>query len=176
MVKENIRTKTLLSFISRGYFLDKRGTLFNKRGEKIKAHLDRGGYWRVSTRIRDNDFKGVRPVLLHRLQAYQKFGEVIFEDNICVRHLNGDSSDNSWENIAIGTNRDNMADVDKNYRLKRAIDASSKIRSFSDTKMVEILSFYHKTKSYKKTMEKFGISSKGTLNYMINTKYQTKAS
>lgn len=41
--------------------------------------------------------------MIHRLQAYQKFGDKIYEDGIVVRYLNGDRYDNSYDNIGIGT-------------------------------------------------------------------------
>lgn len=47
---------------------------------------------------------------VHKLQAYQKFGEEMFEVGIVVRHMNDVSLDNSYGNIEIGTQLQNMMD------------------------------------------------------------------
>lgn len=52
----------------------------------------------------------------HRLMAFQKFGKEIYKTGIVVRHLNGNPSDNSFNNIAIGTERDNYFDRPKEER------------------------------------------------------------
>ena len=53
-------------------------------------------------------------VLVHKLQAYQKFGEAMFEFNIVVRHMNDNSLHNNWENIELGTQIENMRDKARN--------------------------------------------------------------
>lgn len=51
---------------------------------------------------------------VHKLQAYQKFGEAVFENGIVVRHMNDESLDNSNINIEIGTQLDNAMDRIRN--------------------------------------------------------------
>lgn len=46
----------------------------------------------------------------HRVVAYRKFGEIVFEKGMCVRHLDGNKSNNHPDNLAIGTNQDNIDD------------------------------------------------------------------
>jgi hypothetical protein len=53
------------------------------------------------------------PVQTHRFVAYTKYGEATFEAD-CVRHLNDNSLDNSWDNITLGTHYDNHLDAVKN--------------------------------------------------------------
>ena len=102
----------------------------------------------------------------HRLQAYQKYGDKIYEDGVEVRHNNGESLDNSWCNILIGSHSDNMMDIPKQIRIKKALHATSFIRKY-DKK--EVKDFYTINRSYKKTMDEFNISSKGTLYYILNS-------
>lgn len=66
---------------------------------------------------------GKRSVLLrvHRLQAYQKYGDKLFEDGIETRHLDGDKTNNSWDNIAIGTRSQNIHDMPEEKRRQIAI-------------------------------------------------------
>ena len=105
-----------------------------------------------------------RNVRAHRLQAYQKYGEAIYSKGIVVRHLDGNPLNNSHTNIAIGNNSDNMMDKPKEQRMKDALHATSFVRKHSHE---EIISYHEKHNSYKKTMEKFNISSKGTLHFIL---------
>ena len=56
---------------------------------------------------------------VHRLQAYIKYRELLYQKDIMVRHLNGNKLDNSWDNIAIGTAYDNAQDIPLNQRRQR---------------------------------------------------------
>lgn len=46
----------------------------------------------------------------HRVIAFRKFGPVVFEKGILVRHKNGVKNDNDPDNLLIGTNQDNVND------------------------------------------------------------------
>lgn len=114
--------------------------------------------------------------MVHRLQAYQKFGDKIFENKIVVRHLNGNYLDNSWDNILIGTFSDNKMDIPKENRIKSATTASRKmqdnIRTYDERCLI-----YEDLKNnipYKEVMLKHNISSKGTLSFMKNKSIEYK--
>jgi hypothetical protein len=49
---------------------------------------------------------------------------LLYEEGTVVRHLNGDPGSNAWDNIAIGMS-DNMFDIPKQIRIRRAEHASS---------------------------------------------------
>ncbi len=114
-------------------------------------------------------------VAVSRMVAYQKYGDVIFDSKIQVRHLDGNPLNNNEDNIAIGTAKENAGDKTKEITLRTAINASSFKRKFSDAQLEEIR---YKNKvlkiSYNELMKEYGITSKGSLSYMINTKYVTK--
>ncbi len=112
------------------------------------------------------------PVPAHRLLAFQKFGYIIFEDNVEVRHLDNNKLNNSWDNISVGLPSDNQLDRPFDELQEYAINASKNIRKFTDAEMEEIRKFHRG--SYKETMEIFSISSKGTLHRILNVKYITK--
>lgn len=112
------------------------------------------------------------PVPVHRLVAYQKYGNTIFEPGIEVRHRDSNKLNNQEDNILIGSHVDNMQDKSPKLRLKSSIAAATGIRRFTDFEIEEIRKF-HKG-SYKETMKTFDISSKGSLHYILNTQYQTK--
>lgn len=146
----------------RGYEITKDGNVFNPKGRKV-GMVNKEGYMKVSIRL---DKKTVH-FFAHRLQAFKKYGQDLFESGIVARHLNGNSLDNSWDNIAIGTHSDNMMDIPEDVRIKKAFHASSFLKKYDNEDVIE---FYNACRSYKQTMEKFNISSKGTLNYILRQK------
>lgn len=147
----------------KGYMVTKEGDTLNPKGEKIGS-IDRQGYIKIAVRI-----NGKRKVVnAHRLQAYQKFGNLIFENGIQVRHKNGIKTDNSYDNILIGTYSDNRNDIPSDIRMKSALKASSCNLKYNKS---DVINFYNNNGgSYSKTMIEFGISSKGTLHYILKTK------
>ena len=82
-----------------------------------------------------------------------------------MRHLNGNEMDNSWDNIGIGTHSDNMMDMPKEVRVAKAKHASSFLKKYNHE---NVRDFHQSAKSYKKTMEYFGIKSKSTLYSILN--------
>lgn len=104
-------------------------------------------------------------VYFHRYQAYLKFGNSLYEDGIMVRHLDGDLLNNSVSNIELGTNSDNMLDIPKEKRIRKSANANKK---YSDDLVLEIKADRERGMSYKDLMEKYHISSKGTISNIIN--------
>jgi len=45
--------------------------------------------------------KELRTISVHKLAAYEKFGSVVFEKDICVKHINNDKLDFSFSNLEI---------------------------------------------------------------------------
>lgn len=145
---------------SRGYIVTEDGKFLNPNGSEIGRYND-DGYLYSSFRV---DKRCIR-CYAHRLQAYQKYGDLLYQDGILTRHLNGDSRDNSWVNISIGTHSQNMMDIPEDIRVRKARYASSFVTKYNHSEVIE---FYNSCRSYKDTMKKFKISSKGTLYYIIN--------
>ena len=142
----------------RGYRVSDEGIVSSTKNENIGGIIN--GYHFITIRV-DGNCRNIRS---HRLLAYQKYGDKIYEPGTVVRHLDGDSNNNHINNIAIGTYSENMMDIPKEVRIAKAKHATSFVKKHDHS---EILKFYHKVKSYKMTMEKFGISSKGTLYFII---------
>lgn len=163
--------KALLKCVSRGYYIDTEGKAFNPKGKEVRGTVNIG-YKNLRFRI---DGKMVS-VPFHRLQAYQKFKEKIFEKGIVVRHLDGNPLNNHWDNISIGTQSDNMMDRHKEERKKHAVIAveawQNSIRSKEDRK--EIYKYLSEGKSYNWIIENTSITSKGTLSFMKNSSLEYK--
>lgn len=148
--------------VERGYFVSEEGFAYNKKGEKV-GHKHINGYLCIRFRID----KICTSLFIHRLQAFQKYGDLLYQDGVEVRHLDGNRENNSHENIVIGTHQENIMDIPEQVRIKKALHASSFLRKYDKEKVTE---FFEECKSYKKTMEKFSISSKGTLHFILNGK------
>ena len=66
-------------------------------------------------------------------------------------------------NIEIGTNSENQLDVPREIRVA----AAEKATPIKYNNVKDIREYYAQCGSYKDTMEKFGITSKGTLYYIL---------
>ena len=87
----------LIETFEKGYrIID--GIIYNPDGKILKGYVGKRGYRRFSP-VRTNHVK------VHRLVAYQKFGDALFEEGIEVRHLDNNKLNNSEDNIALGTHQ-----------------------------------------------------------------------
>lgn len=102
--------------------------------------------------------------LVHRFNAWFKYGEAIYEPNIVCRHLDGNPSNNHIDNIALGSQSDNMMDRPAVVRHAHAFATSRHAMKYDHIAIIE----YYKANGFNKTMVEFGISSKGTLSFIIN--------
>lgn len=150
----------LLHIYNMGYRISEKGEIINPKGKTIKGSKNKENRIFINLRIKNYFIR----VSAHRLQAYQKFGDLIFDKKIVVRHLNGLPFDNSFFNIEIGSQSENMMDRPADIRMAHSKHASSFNKKHNHE---EILDFYNNCKSYKKTMDKFNLTSKGTLNFIL---------
>lgn len=158
--------EAILRLIEKGYFMSKDGKLINPKGEIVKGRVNSVGYLSSSVQLKYCKINAAH----HRIQAYQKYGDKVFEKGIVCRHLDEIKLNNSCKNIAIGSCFDNSMDTPKILRQLRALNgivAMAKKNKKYDYEKVVV--FYQGVKSYKKTMDEFGIKSKGTLNYILKT-------
>ena len=156
--KDNIKIAS-----SKGYHVDYQGNVFYQgKIRKCQLKNSQSGipYYKFNIRFNGQ----ISCVKVHQLQAYQKYGDEIFKQDMVVRHLNGNSLDNTYDNIAIGSASDNMMDIPEDVRKQKAKHASSFMQKYNHD---EVYEFYQKTNSYKKTMEQFGITSKNGLHHII---------
>lgn len=108
-------------------------------------------------------------ICVHQLQAYQKFGDDYLLSDLIVRHLNSDSLDNSYENIGVGTQRENMLDVSVSVRLKRSHYAAKTQRKVSPEQVVEIRNKKANGHTLRMLREEYGLA-KSTVSYIVNNK------
>jgi hypothetical protein len=142
-----------------GYRVTEDGFLQSPSGKYIGS-INSSGYIKFSIQNKRKRYA----ILAHRLQAYQKYGEKIYQKGLQVRHLNNNKQDNSYSNIALGTNKQNIADRDRDSVIKQALYASSFTKKYDYNK---VKYYYNKTRSYKLTMQEFNISSSSALHYIL---------
>jgi hypothetical protein len=161
-------TQAIIDAYKQGYRATKEGAIISHTGRKLILHKTKySGLVYLSFKMRYNG----KPlnVLVHRFVAYQKYGEIAFGCD-CVRHLDGNSENNSFDNIEIGTFHENSMDRCEEQRKLQAKHASRFNMVYTDDDVVKIKDFYAATRSYKQTMEKFGISSKATLHNILHNR------
>ena len=151
----------------KGYRIDSNGKIIGLSGSEIFGKINNNGYREFGFRFE----KKVVKLYFHRLQAYQKYADKLFEDGLVCRHIDNDKLNNSYDNIVIGTHSENMMDKPRHMRLSCAIYASSFIKKHDHD---SINDFYVNCNSYSKTMKEFNISSKGTLHFILN-KYKEQS-
>jgi len=160
----NILNKLIIIAFNKKYRVNELGLVLNPKEQVLKGAVDSKGYRTFGMRFNKNS---VRHVPIHKLQAYQKYGDKIFEKGIVVRHLDGNLLNNSWDNIAIGTQSDNMMDIPKNDRI---LNASNPKHDHE-----YIIKDRQKGLTYKELMCKYNINSKGTISFIVNKSLSSKA-
>lgn len=159
--------KAIVLAVKKGYHVDCNGNVFYKNKQRVlnktKASNGRLGF-KVRVLIKGENKLFTIPV--HRLVAYQKFGNKIFKKNVHVRHLDGNHLNNKIDNIQIGTPSQNEMDKSSFVRMKTALRATSFMKKHNHK---EIVLMRNKGMSYEEIMKYTGIKSKGTISFIINS-------
>jgi len=151
--------ESLLFVYNRGYRVIENVT-YSPKGKIIKGTVTNRGYRKFSIRMNGSTYA----IPIHRLVGYQKYGDKIFEADMEIRHLNCDSLCNYDWNIGIGTHQDNMMDKSKELRFQAAMLATSYIKVHDHDNIIKYRQEGH---TYRQIMEKFNISSKGSVAFII---------
>lgn len=120
----------------KGYTINNDGTPLDPRGNIIPPNTDKDGYYYFSFKYRRNSTDMLGRVYLHRLQAYQKYGDAVINKTIHCRHVNGNKLDNSYNNIFIGDAADNRRDFIRNNGGRRSKTITLLKKSFGRYELV----------------------------------------
>ena len=161
-----IGQQNILSAYTKGYRVIGDSVFYKKR--KVNTYIGHKGYPEFSFRNNEGISRSMR---VHRLVAYQKYGQLMFKKGIEVRHLDGNNKNFLAENISIGTHTENMQDKPKELRIRCALIATSHMKIHDHKAIVEL---HNRGLSYKKIMQITGISSKGTLSFIIKQSIASK--
>jgi len=162
----NYSKKEVIAF-EKGYVVLDDGSVIGAKGKPIKLGKMPSDYFTFT--IRHYNGKTIN-IAVHRLLAYQKYGDKLFENGIVVRHLDGNHLNNYADNIAIGTQSDNILDIPKEVRCERSKNANENRKKYTKEQISEIKIFYNNGNSgytLKQTKEKFNISSIGKLRDLL---------
>jgi hypothetical protein len=166
-----MKERTEIKALRAGYYVTQDGTLV-KNGQELKTVIDteRGGYKKHHAILNGERFS----LKVHRLQAFIKFGELIYQDGIVVRHLNGNPADNSYFNIEIGTPSQNQMDIPEEMRKARVpkhrnyIIGKKSERGDCYYDVEKIVKLRKEGKSLRQISKEMGIKSVGHLSRIIN--------
>lgn len=141
----------VLEYITKqGYTIDEAGVVKNPEG-KVLSGSKSDGYLKFSVRT---DFTTSYAMRFHKFQAYTKFGDKIFDNSQVVKHLNGITDDNNYDNIVLG-----KKSIGKPVeREVRGIPEDIKEKLVEDRK---------NNISYRKLVDKYGIP-KSTIMDFVN--------
>ena len=149
----------------KGYRMDKDGIFYNPKGNIVRGYLH-NGYRKYKLRV-PGDYGKYYHFKLSRFQAYCKFGDKIYEKGVVVRHLNGVRDDDSWDNIEIGTQSQNMMDCPKEDRVSRAINASRSNVKYSRETILQIRADRELGMSYRQLQKKYNVPNGSSMNYIL---------
>lgn len=168
------RFRTAVHALALGYKITVEGVAISPTGleRKLRCNKDdnRRTYWHFT--VQDPITKISRPVPVHILQAIQKFGADAVKSADLVRHLDGDSLNNHYDNIALGTHTDNYMDRTPESRREHALKAARVQRKLSDEDVARLRALHKTGRSGNSLAEEFGLS-KSTVSYIVNKKTYT---
>lgn len=157
----------------KGYRVNDVGEVISKKGVQLKASArkrsDRSRsqcYRRFTIRTTG---RNTRPVPIHALCAYQKYGDAALAEDVVIRHKDGDSLNNMPGNIILGSPKDNANDMTVLAHHVRSLKAAMKKRKLSRDQIIELLARRESGETYKQLMHRFGIA-KSTVGYIVNKK------
>lgn len=156
MVNNSKRSKALMHAYNKGYRVLKDGAVISHLKNYLKLIKSSNGYYSFSIKFNSERYS----VSVHQLQAYQKFGDAIFDLDykVQIRHLNGISTDNSWNNIDIGTPLDNHLDKPKAVRDRFVRAGANALKNFTNDQVREIRKLREEGMIYRKIGEIYNIS------------------
>ena len=149
--------------LEKGYRVLFCGIPVSKFGNILKTRTNSSGYKSIGIKL---DGK-TKTVYLHKLMAYQKFGVNCFKCGVEVRHFNGDSEDNSYFNIGLGTHSENMLDVGVLIRLHNGRAAGRTNSNLEDKDILDMREEFAKGAALSWAVNRYKIA-KSTASYIKN--------
>ena len=156
-------------FSKKGYYVTEDGCLMSPKNKRVGTYSKRRGlrYEYVSVLYDGKTDK----LFTHRLQAFQKFGAELYKKGYVVRHLNGDSLDNTYDNISIGTQVDNALDIPKEKRKAMSVVATNaslrKVIKYNKDVVRKAVLMRKGGASFGEIAKTLGISTRAQANYVV---------
>lgn len=154
----------------RGWRVLEDGSVLKPNGRKQPLHVGTSHYLRFTVNIGD----ARKCVWVHKLAAYQKYGDQAFESGVEVRHRDNNKHNNRLDNILIGTRSQNMMDRPKEQRIALAQYAADGNRCLTDEEARSLLSDRAGGMTYKELSKKYLIS-KSSISYIVHGRFYRRA-
>jgi len=135
----SISNQIIVNAAARGFTATLDGKIRSPDGSFRRTRANPSGYFQFCAPHN----KLTRGVLVHRFVAYCKYGEVMFNAE-CVRHLDGNKTNNSWDNVVVGTMKENCADKPKEVRARGPLASAEVCRKLTDSQIRSIRYWYKK--------------------------------
>lgn len=147
----NRSTTAIKNAYEKGYRAKQDGTICNPNGKTVGYKVDGRNVFSVH-------FEGVRnPIRCNRFIAYQLWGDDTLKEGVVVRHLNDVKDDDRFENLALGTQADNIADKKRNGTVRK---------KYSDD-LRKTIHLYYLKYGFANTLRKFNFSGDSILTLNI---------
>lgn len=104
----NASNQGIIYAYEKGYRVTDDGSVYNPKGKRLVVNSNGNKRYPMFGFKHNGEQFYVR---MHRFAAYCFYGSSVFKKGIVVRHLNDDKTDLSMENIKLGTQKENMADL-----------------------------------------------------------------
>lgn len=165
----NMETNTKIATIqcSRDYAIIHPWVMRMDSNKSYEPKKNKHGYPHISFRRRRLGI--TQKVEVHRILAYQMYGDVIFDPGVQVRHKDNDKSNFKPDNILIGTAMDNHLDNPERVnalKVSACIREGKRRRSFSDNERNVIFSERRDGATIRKLSSKWRCS-KSTMSYLL---------
>lgn len=160
-------TQLAVEAYRRGYRVRDDGTVISPYGRTVGWKAT-SGYYAITLKVG----KKATWTHVHLLAAYQRFGDKALSAGVQVRHLNGNTLDNSKGNIAIGSQSDNQMDIPADVRRRRAAESDRRKLTFEQAQ--QLRKDHKKGTPYSVLVRRYGVS-KATVSYIVTKRtYQRR--
>lgn len=132
----------IVKAVEQGYTADEDGNIYTPYGKLMSNRSrKRAGHLSITLRLEGFNERGFQAVLAHRFIAYYFYGDDLFKHQ-CVRHLNDVPHDNRLKNLALGTFKENRADIPREKisgpAKKHAHKLVARCRKLSDEDVIAL--------------------------------------
>jgi hypothetical protein len=159
--------QAVLEACNRGYCVNEDGELISPSGGKPKGAINSTGYREIN--LRERNSRCYLKLRIHKLMAYPKFGDKIFDPDMQVRHLDNNKLNNSWNNIGLGIQSANMMDIPEKERRSHAKLAARARRRLTDDQAQQLRKDKKDGMTHRELCQKYGIC-KSTVSDIVNYK------
>lgn len=157
-----------------GYRVDDVGIVYSPHGRPIRTTMGRGKSWHLrffAARI-DPESRSVFKIPVHRLAAYQRYGEAALARGVVAFHDDGDTLNCAPSNIVIGTRTDRVMRIPAEARREHGRRGAEATRKLTDDQVMELRRRWAEWEPIRSLAHAFGIS-KGSVSYIANGRTYT---